>query len=247
MGKAVTKSRYFSFLLYPDNPYQMQYLNYLENTHEGFYILHHKNADNFNLPLAGFEYVHHDEKPHYHVVVKYRNPRSLDGVLKSIPLVKYYQVCQLENVNEETKKRLFNVYDVSYTDLPVEEIYKPVVEHVEVVSDIYGLAQYLLHKDFKSVVQGKRPYEVRDVKPLFNEVYSYTDLFEQTKQTHNDLLDVVIQIAACADGDKNTFIQLLQMHTDTNVLKYVEKNAYFIDKYVLSPNRMIAKKEYHYE
>ena len=66
----------------------------------------------------------------------------------------------------------------------MEEIYKPIVSHVEAVSDIYGYAQYLLHKDFKSIVQGKKPYNVGDVKPLYNSYFSYTDYFEQTEQIY---------------------------------------------------------------
>ena len=63
----------------------------------------------------------------------------------------------------------------------------------------------------------------------------FSDYFDQTKQSENELLDTVLQIATCADGDKNTFVQLIQMHTNINVLKYVQKHAYFIDKYILSP------------
>lgn len=244
MGKvSPLKSRYFAFILYPDNPYHMQYLHYLETSHDGFYILHEKNADNFYIPMAGYEGEQHDEKPHFHVVVRFRNPRTLSGFQKSIPAVKYYQPLQLDNFDEKTKKRLYNVYDVSYIDIPVQEIYKPVVEHIEPVTDIYGYCQYLLHKDFKSVVQGKKEYSVYDVKPLFSDEHAFTDYFDQTKQSENELLDTVLQIASCADGDKNTFVQLIQMHTNPNVLKYVQKHAYFIDKYILSPNRQIATKE----
>ena len=58
---------------------------------------------------------------------------------------------------------------------------------------------------------------------------------------------MVIQVAACASGDMNTFIQLVQMHSNTKLLKYVQSHSYFIDKFVLSPNRMIAEKELQYE
>lgn len=247
MGKVnpvkVLKSRYFAFILYPDNPYHMQYLHFLETSHDGFYILHDKNADNFYIPMAGYEGEQHNEKSHFHVVVRFRNPRSLSGFQKSIPAVKYYQPLQLDNVDEKTKKRLFNVYDISCIDIPVQEIYKPVVEHIEPVTDIFGYCQYLLHKDFKSVVQGKKEYQFYDVKPLFCDLHAFSDYFDQTKQSENELLDTVLQIASCADGDKNTFVQLIQMHTNPNVLKYVQKHAYFIDKYILSPNRQIATKE----
>lgn len=245
--QTVLKSRYFAFVLYPDNPYHLDYLHFLECTHEGFYILHEKNADNHLIPMIGYEYEHHEEKPHFHVVVRFRNPRTLNGFMKSIPNCKYYKALPLENIDEATKERFFTVYDVSYTNVPVEEIYKPVITHAEIVSDIYGYAQYVIHKDFKSIVQGKKPYSVADVKPLYNSYFSFSDYFEQTDQSDNELLDMVIQVAACASGDMNTFIQLVQMHSNTKLLKYVQSHSYFIDKFVLSPNRMIVEKESQYE
>lgn len=243
MSKNNVKSRNFAFVLYPDNPYHMQYLSYIENTFDGFYILHEKNADNYNLPIPAFEYTHHEEKAHYHVVVRFKNPRSLSGVVKSIPNVKYYQALPLENIDEKTKSRFYTVYDVSYIDIPVQEVYKPVVEHIEAVTDIYGYAQYCLHKDFDSFVKGKKQYGLADVRPLNCDISAISDYFDVTKQTDNDLLDCVMQICACANGDKNLFVQLVQMHTNPLVLKYVQKNAYFIDKYVLAPNRLLCEME----
>lgn len=237
------RSRFFTFLLYPDNPYHMQYLSYLECTNDGFYILHERGADNYNLPLPAYEYDHHSEKSHFHVVVKFKNPRYTSGFMKKIPLVKYYKALPLENLDNETKSRFYTVYDLSYINIPVEEVYKPVVEYVEPVTDIYGYAQYMLHQDFDSFVRGKRQYNLSDVKPLNCDLSSVSDYFKQTDENDNELLDVVLQICACADGDKNLFVQLIQMHHNPNILKYVQNHAYFVDKYILSPNRLIATKE----
>lgn len=238
------KSRNFAIMLYPDNPYHMQYLHYLENTYDGFYILHEKNSDNALLPLPGYEYEHHTEKAHIHCVIRFKNPRTLKGFKKKIPNVKYYNPLPLENINDETKSRFYTVYDISYVDIPVQEIYKPVIEHVEVVSDIYAYAQYMLHRDFDSFVRGKKTYELSDVKPLNCETSSISDYFRQTVQTDNEILDIVYQILACADGNINTFIQLCSMHSNPAVLKYVQKHAYFVHRFLLSPNNQIVVKEY---
>ena len=133
--------------------------------------------------------------------------------------------------------------DLSYINIPVEEVFKPVVEHVEPITDIYGYAQYMLHQDFDSFVRGKRQYNLSDVKPLNCDLSVVSDYFKQTDENDNELLDTVLQICACADGDKNLFVQLIQMHHNPNILKYVQNHAYFVDKYILSPNRLIATKE----
>lgn len=247
MDNAITgnfKTRNFAVMLYPDNPYHMHYLEFLKTTHDGFYILHEKGADNFCPPIAGYKAEQHDEKPHFHVVVRFKNPRTVSGFLKKIPFVKYYRPLQLENINNETKQRLFNVYDVSCVDIPCEEIYKPLIEYAEPISDIYGYCQYLLHRDFDSFVKGKKQYEYKDIKPLCCEVQSYSEYFEQTECTDNSMLEIILEICSMADGNKNMFVQLVQMHSNPKVLKYVQNHAYFIDKYVLSPNKAIAEMEY---
>ena len=237
------RARYFTFILYPDNPYHMQFLDYLEASHDGFYILHEAGADNYSLPLPAFQYEQHTEKSHFHVVVRFKNPRTVSGFMKKIPYVKYFKALPLENLNDETKSRFYTIYDISCVDIPVEEVYKQVVEHVEPISDIYGYAQYMLHRDFDSYVRGKHQYSLGDVKPLCCDITAVSQYFYQTEQTDNDILDAVLQICSCADGDKNLFVQLVQMHTNPNVLKYVQKHAYFVDKYVLSPNKRIAVME----
>lgn len=251
MGKyenKVIRSRNFGFILYPENPYHMQYLHYLENYATGFYILHDKNADNFYTPFCGFaEAVQHDEKPHFHCVVQFKNPRTADGVLKSIPTVKYYKPCQLENITNEIKQRFFTVYDVSYLDIPVEEVNKKIVEHIEPISDIYGYAQYMLHKDFKSVMQGKKEYEFTDVNPFSNPIETISDYFVKTDMSDGQIIDIIYQIASCCDGDYNTFVQLCSMYSDQKVIKYVQSHAYFINNFILSPNRRIARKERLYD
>lgn len=242
--KKVIKTRNFGIVLYPDNPYHMQYLDYLENTHDGFYILHEKNADNALLPLAGYEYEHHNEKAHYHCVVQFKNPRTVSGFLKRMPIVKYYQPLALENIDDETKSRFYTVYDVSYVDIPVQEVYKPVIEYAEPITDIYGYALYMLHRDFDSFVKGKKTYNLSDVKPLFCDVSRFSEYFKQNETSDAEILDIIYQILACAGGDTNTFIQLCSMHSNPLVLKYVSSHSYFIHRFLLSPNSKIVEKEY---
>ena len=151
----------------------------------------------------------------------------------------------MENLNDETKTRFYTVYDVSCINVPCEEIYKPLIEYAEPITDIYGYCQYMLHQDFDSFVRGKKRYECADIQPLCCDSSSYSKFFEQTEQTDNDILDIVYQLLCCSDGNINTFIQLCQMHSNPAVLKYVQKHAYFVHRFLLSPNiQKIVEKEY---
>ena len=137
------KSRCHAIMLYPDNPYHVQLLDYLKKTYDGFYICHESGSDNYSIPQAGYVGIQHDEKKHLHVVLQFKNPRTSSGFIKSLPTVRYYKPLQVNNYDEKFKQQLFTVYDVSYLDIPLEEIIQPIISHTEIISDIYAYAHYL--------------------------------------------------------------------------------------------------------
>lgn len=81
------RSRYFAFILYPDNAAQMDWLEYLKAHDDIVYILHEaecgKVAPNNLLTMAGNDEPPHDFKNHYHVMIRFRNPHYLTGFVKS--------------------------------------------------------------------------------------------------------------------------------------------------------------------
>lgn len=71
----------FAFVLYPDNPYQMQLFDWLTNA---------QNQANFDFRVMYILHAPEEEekKEHYHFMIKYPNPRTADGVRKSFGVVR---------------------------------------------------------------------------------------------------------------------------------------------------------------
>lgn len=228
MGKTkVLRSRYFACILYPENPYHCELLQFLRETHTGFYIIHYSDSDLCQLPSVGFISEHHEDgcKPHIHCILEFRNARTESGLIKHFPHVRYYK--------DEYSKQFFTLYDIPYTDLPLQEVVKPVVEHWEALTDVYAYAEYILHKDFKSVVSGKKMYEVSDIQMLNSDRSYLSRFYECMDLTDADCLQLVRDFWRCAEGDYDIFLDLLQMYSSEKPLKYVQSHAYFINKYIL--------------
>lgn len=81
------RSRYFAFVLYPDNKAQMDWLSYLKEREKILYILHSSEPaaiDSGNLlAIDGMNDSPHDYKPHYHVMIRFYNPHYLSGFVRS--------------------------------------------------------------------------------------------------------------------------------------------------------------------
>lgn len=227
------KSKNIGFVLYPCNTYHMMFLDFLKNNYDGYYIKHEARTDNFHVPVAGTVAEQHDEKEHLHCVVMLPYARTASGFIKSLPSVRYYKPLQLENISDEIKQRLFTVFDLSYLDIPVQEIIQPIVGHAELIHDIYAYSMYVLHKDIKSKFFGKKEYSFNDVRPLSCTVERFQDYFTSTEESDADMLDICVQFWAQCDNNIDMFMQLISMHSN-KLVKYVEKHAYFINTFIIN-------------
>ena len=107
---------------------------------------------------------------------------------------------------------------------------------VKPIRDPFSYAAYLLHRDYNSIATGKKQYSINDINMLNRiEVYSI-QFYEDYALTDAGLVDLVMQIYACSDGDINLFLQLCCMHS-SEVIKYVQSHAYFINKFIIEGNK----------
>lgn len=234
----IEKSKTIGFVLYPCNLYHMMFLDFLKNNYDGYYIKHDDRSDNYQLPIAGAVAEQHDEKEHLHVVVMLPYARTANGFLKSLPSVRYYKPLQLENISNEIKQQLFTVFDVSYLDIPVQEVIQPIVAHCEVIHDIFAYSAYVLHKDIKSKFLGKKEYTFNDVQPLHCSIERFQDFFKMTDDSDSDLLDICIQMWSQCDNNIDMFMQLIAMHSN-KLVKYVERHAYFINTFIINNRKEV--------
>lgn len=234
------RSRYFTYILYPDNPYHTEYLYYLKQFANGFYIIHDEGDELYHTPLSGVQQILKSckNKPHIHVFQIFKNARKADGILKSLPTMKYYQVIG-ENQNETNiGKSFLTIYDLPYITLPVQEVIKPLVEKVKPIRDPFSYATYLLHRDYNSIATGKKQYSINDINMLKSDRSLLSQFYEDYTLTDAGLVDLVMQIYSCSDGDINLFLQLCCMHS-SDVIKYVQSHAYFINKFIIEGNRQV--------
>lgn len=84
------------FVLYPDNPAQMELFQWLQNTTllRFMYIKHEPETD--------------EKKPHIHCMVKFENARSSDGVRKSFGTIKTVWRLHKMKLNVECNEKLIN-------------------------------------------------------------------------------------------------------------------------------------------
>lgn len=232
------KSKNIGFVLYPCNIYHMMFLDFLKNNYDGYYIKHEARMDNYQIPIAGAVAEQHDEKEHLHVVVMLPYARTASGFLKSLPNVRYYKPLQLENINDEIKQQLFTVFDISYLDIPVEEVIQPIVAHCEVIHDLFAYSTYVLHKDIKSKFLGKKEYNFNDVETLHCTTERFQDFFKMTDDSDADMLDICVQMWARCDNNIDMFMQLIAMHSN-KLVKYVAKHAYFINTFIINNRKEV--------
>lgn len=227
------KSKYMTFVLYPSNAYHCILLDYLKATYDGFYIKHKHGDELYYTPYPGFdtdlEFNKADNKEHIHVMLIFKNPRTVSGFLKSLPTVRYY-------FTDEMPNRFFTVYDISYLPLPFQEVSKPILEHAEIVSDTSAMALYFLHKDLKSLAMGKEQYEIKDIEMLNSDRSLLDEFYNNVQYTESELIDQIQQLYYACDS-KDAFIQLLCLHSNKQLIKYVSSHSYFINTFIIQNER----------
>lgn len=91
----MAKYRSFACELYPEDDIHMKILDYIISYFDYAYILHdkdiwdHEVVDNDNITIHK---VGDLKKPHYHVIISFKNPRSLDKLKNELGL-KHLETC----------------------------------------------------------------------------------------------------------------------------------------------------------
>lgn len=85
----MSKSRTFALELYPEDISHMSILEYIMQHYEYAFILHDKDVyeDTTEEHMIG-----ETKKPHYHVIISFKNARSIDSIKKELEL-KHVETC----------------------------------------------------------------------------------------------------------------------------------------------------------
>lgn len=230
------KSHWISFILYPDDRYHLEYLDYLKTHNIGFYILHGADSEG----IISFEGVSREHvpsvKPHYHVTLYFESARYASGFIKSLPVVKY-QVTERDEFGDikSLSSNLSNFDSRYYT---IEKYYDdyvmlPIIKHAEAINDIYAQCHYIIHDNFECHMQGKKLYSVDDVRMLNNDRSIFMKHFIQELPCNDSIVSTLIEISKVCGGDKKVFTKMVLATGDTRLLKYLESHSYFISEFIV--------------
>lgn len=201
-----TKSRNIAVMLYPDNRYHMEYLDYLKEYGRGFYIKHKAEAD--------------EKKDHIHLVHIFSNARTVKGYLKSLPTVDYVKDDDgklTSNFEKEDKKKI---------------ITKPLLDHAEIISCMNSYCVYLMHEDYKSVKAGKTRYHDSDVVSFGSSDNLFESFYRQDKLTDMEIIKLLLSFNAAT---KKRLLEKVVEYGNHQVFAYVQSHGYFINEFLMKP------------
>lgn len=203
------RTRWFRLVLYPDNIYHQQIVDYLnsdKNPYQGCYILHQPESD--------------EKKEHWHVALYFPNCRTRDGIVKMFGKGDF----------RRTENGLVPCPDKTGIDESEIEVSDLVGEMlVEPVSDIHSTAMYFLHKTFAALREGKKEYAISDIKAFNNDFELVNSLFELDKTTSagTQLQEIIRYIDDFKIKTIKDLILTLYCN-DPMLVKYVEGHSYLI-------------------
>lgn len=217
------KYRWFKMLLYPDNEvhrFLMDYLNSPKCTLQGCYILHEPETN--------------EKKQHWHVICYSANSRSPDGFAHS------FGKCECVTLKDGTKRETFDISGYEYTECDSRDILRYVLNadgtinddlsNCSEIKDIIAFATYILHKDFKSMIEGKKEYDIRDIKTLHGDYEFISRLYQvdKTTETGSEIVRICNYISECQLYSIKDVMLTLYSNQEYDLIKYCEKHAYLI-------------------
>lgn len=228
-AKKSPRSRYFTFVLYPENRYHSEYLEWCKHHENGFYIVHdeekhvREGAEGYVFDTSAHK---EDKKKHIHCLIYFENARTLSGFLKSFPSVDYYVIEEDEN-GTPVKVSTIPVFDCQQE----KTIQKPLLSTAQIVNDMYALSHYFIHDNFECKMFGKKQYSVSDVKMFNNSSAMFDKYFKQCLEFNNDIVSELYQIAISVNFDRQKFLSAI-LSADVRYLKYVESHSSFLDRFM---------------
>lgn len=205
------RSCWFTFLLYPDNPYHIKLLEYLRDrssspdcVYSFMYILHDPDSDD-------------DPKSHYHVLLHSSYPKTAGGVRKSLGEVWGYKT--------EIDGKISYIPDITRLPAPDDDKKKVfIVSKVEVCEDPEGLCRYMTHDDFSSSLLGKKHYDIADIKKFGN-----LKVLDKLFVCSNSQARLYSELISYTTGNHlSDLIGVLLADNRSDLIDYISHHSYFV-------------------
>lgn len=224
--KPETRSRWLQFVLYPENRYHMQYLEWCKYHEYGFYIVHDEEQHHAR-PECGFvSEQKEDKKKHIHCAIYFENARTASSFIKSLGTCQYWVVSE----NEDGEPTMLSSVPLEFEN--ERTIIKRFIEHAEAINDINAVAHYFLHDNFECHMLGKKQYNRSDVKMFHNDRSVFDRYFSDEMPTNNGTVETLIEFWRASEGSKENFLSMILSSGDTRLLKYVECRGFFVNEFI---------------
>lgn len=210
------KTKWITFILYPDNRYHMRYLDWIKKNDVGFYIQHDPDDE-------GQRDDDKVTKAHYHVAVYRDVQRTASAFIKNLPTVDYYVEERDEN-GKPVKLSSIVPDDAKKSDIVTQSL----IGSAQNVNDIYALAHYFIHDNFKCDYLGKKKYPKDDVKML----NCSRDIYEKNFSESHDCIDsekLALILGICrGSSNKDEVIEKVLGASDERLVSWFLKNQQFV-------------------
>lgn len=207
-----TRYKWFTLILYPENPYHMEYLEWIHDTDLDFaYILHEVELNDDGS----------EKKPHYHVLIHFDSQRSPQAVASSLGTMPCIQdgdkFVPLYGDNLETMR----------INAPEKIVDKPLVSFPYTCTfcrDPHDYLHYMIHDTFAS--RHKKKYNYSDI--VFHETMEFiSSYFGSETSSTSDMISTVAlyfkEYKTCT-----AVMQKLLEVGDYKTVEYCRKNPYFL-------------------
>lgn len=209
--KRSVRSSWIGCMLYPDNFYHMEFLEYLKTmgiTH--LYIKHQPEQD--------------EKKEHIHLMIHFDYPYTVSGFVKSVGTGWFIEVGK-----DEKDKPIYKPIPPQDRSTYSNAVEMNIIGHAENITSPQGNYIYYLHKDFKS--RFKIQYKDSDVVKIgdmgiINKITAIS--YVNRELMYQELEKYGIQSINCID-----FMRRVLADGRTDIIDYVSSHSYFVKEFFI--------------
>lgn len=223
------RTRWIGFILYQDNCYHMQMLDYFKvRNYDMCFILHDKDKNTDGTP----------KKAHYHLMVRFDTPRTASGYASDT----YYGWFVEKPVIGDDDKEKFVYTAVSGQDLELARsrgdkvVKKPLFRYGGESSTVFSIHHpeeyyhYLPHRTFMCEIEGKVKYSYSDIQ-YFGDVEKMKSLASTEHDNHVDTIQQIYgyfrEYRTCT-----AVMEKLIEHGRFDLVAYCEGHALFLKHFM---------------
>ena len=205
------RSSWIGCMLYPDNFYHMEFLEYLKTmgiTH--LYIKHQPEQD--------------EKKEHIHLMIHFDYPYTVSGFVKSVGTGWFIEVGK-----DEKDKPIYKPIPPQDRSIYPNAVEMNIIGHAENITSPQGNYIYYLHRDFKS--RFKIQYQDSDVVKIGD--MGIINKITNISYVNRELIYQELTSYAGQSINSIDFMRRVMADGRIDIVDYVSQHSYFVREYFI--------------